>query len=120
MLSVRPRRVLTAILAVLAALCISAPAALADSQIRISGASASFQSYGEKFRIWDTACDNDSVYVLYQRGFSTERRINFTDGCNLMGLFDRSFAEHQSIRYKVCVNIPFGTDRCSGYQPDHT
>lgn len=78
--------VLVAVL--LSALLVSAPSAMADSQIPSGrmGASASFQSKGEKFRLWDTACDGNAVYILYQRSGATERRLTFSGGYK----FDRT------------------------------
>lgn len=99
--------------AVLGLLLVNAQPSLADSEWRIPGASASFQSYGEKFRLWDTACDGKSVYIIYQRLGASKREIRFSDGCGLMGLYDRNFAEGQPIAYKVCVNVVLGSDRCS-------
>jgi hypothetical protein len=106
--------------AVLGALLVWAQPSSADSQVRIEGASASFQSHGEKFRLWDTGCDGHAVYVLYQRAGGDERRITFNAGCRLMGFYDRDFDELQDIYYKVCVDIPFWPDRCSREVRDQT
>jgi hypothetical protein len=112
------RRAIIALATAIAVL-VGASSASADSAIRLPGGSASFQSHGEKFRIWDLGCDGNAVYVRYQRGFESEREIRFNGGCHQMGLYDRNFAEHQSIRYKVCID-DFGPDTCSGYRRDHT
>jgi hypothetical protein len=112
------KRVIIALVAT-AALLIGTGSAAADSQIRMPGASASFQSHGEKFRLWDLGCDGSGVLIIYQRGFEQQRTIRFNGGCHQMGLFDRTFVENQSIRYKVCVD-DLGPNTCSGWRRDHT
>jgi hypothetical protein len=83
-------------------------------------AGASFQSKGEKFRLWDNGCDGHPVYILYQRSGATERRLTFSGGCHQLALFDRDFTEKQTILYRVCVDIPFDVDPCSVYKFDRT
>jgi hypothetical protein len=117
----------TAAMATIAAVLLGAslggaqPAA-ADSQIPSDrmGATASFQSKGEKFRLWDTACDGNAVYILYQRSGAQERRLSLTGGCRQMALFDKDFTEGQTLLYRVCVDIPFDVDQCSVYRFDRT
>jgi hypothetical protein len=105
------------------AIALGAPTAAADSQIPTDrmGATASFQSHGEKFRLWDTACDGNAVYIKYQRSGASVRRLSFNGGCHKMALFDRNFTEGQQIHYTVCVDIPFDVDQCfAGWRYDRT
>jgi len=69
-------KVLT-VAAYLAALLGSAQTASADSWVRTKGASASFQSYGDKWRVWDTACDGRPVYIRihHRNGWKQELRF---------------------------------------------
>jgi hypothetical protein len=103
----------------------------ADSQIRGDGVSASFQSWGEKFRLWDTGCDDPGhgadydVYLVYKRYNASKRRIDYSGGCGTMALYDRNFREGQKIDYKVCVNWPWtelwgAGDKCSDWVRDTT
>jgi hypothetical protein len=110
-----------AVVALLAVLAVGTQQSSADSQVRIKGASASFQSWGEKFRIWDTGSDDSDVYVVYHRPGAGWPRIDYNGGYGTMGLFDRNFGELQDIYYKVCVDRrPFLRDRCSSLKKDKT
>jgi hypothetical protein len=108
------------VVALLSTLLVGAQPSVADSQVRINGASASFQSWGEKFRLWDTGSDGHAVYILYQRAGGSEQRITFNGGYGLMGLYDRNFGELQDIYYKVCVDRQWWRDRCSQEKQDKT
>src|SRR3954451_24214747 len=97
------------------AFALGAPTAAADSQIPTDrmGATASFQSRGEKFRLWDTACDANAVYIKYQRSGASVRRLSFNGGCHKRELFDRNFTESQHTHSTACVDTPFDVYQCS-------
>jgi hypothetical protein len=91
---------------------------LADSRVNGDGVGVSFQSRGEKFRIWDNGCDGHRVYVLYRLerpggGFGEHRRLDYDGGCRTMGLFRLTIDEGRDIVWNACVDIQFGRDRCS-------
>jgi hypothetical protein len=110
-----------AVATLVSALLAAAQPSRADSEIRTEGASASFQSWGEKFRIWDTGNDDSDVYLIYHRPGAGSPRIDYNGGYGTMGLFDQNFGELQDIYYKVCVDRrPFLRDRCSGWKKDKT
>lgn len=97
---------------------LAAPAAYADSSAAISGATATFTSYGEVFRLYDTACDGNPVYLKYSVNNGSERRLDHSGGCNTHAVYNLSFAEGARISYQACVNIRPGFDRCSGLATD--
>jgi hypothetical protein len=110
---------------------VGAPPTLADSRISMDGVAASFQSWGEKFRLWDTKCDgnddvngpkggDDPVYILYKRWNAKQRRLDYDGGCGTGTLFDLNFREGQIIDWKVCINAPWDFDRCSRSTRDRT
>jgi hypothetical protein len=96
----------------------AAQTSLADSNVNGDGVGASFQSKGEKFRLWDNGCDSHAVYILYRverpgGGFGAQRRLDYDGGCRTMGLFDLSLPEKRDIAWQACVNLQFQRDRCS-------
>jgi hypothetical protein len=131
-MKLRKAAVVVALLGVFAAA--GAQPSFADSQIRGDGVSASFQSWGEKFRLWDTECsDRPSnnggidyhVYLVYKRYNASERRIDYNSRCGTMALYDRNFYEGQKIDYKACVDFPWqelwgAGDHCSDWVRDTT
>jgi hypothetical protein len=95
-------------------LAFHAQPSFADSEVRNGdGASASFQSNDEKFRLWDTACDGRPVYLLYQLRTGAPQERHFNGGCRQMALYDLDFGEGQPIAYKACISIRFAPDDCS-------
>jgi hypothetical protein len=109
--------------AAVAALSLMAtPPALADSQVNGDGVGASFQSSGEKFRLWDNGCDGHAVYIRYRvfenNRWSSYRRMDYDGGCRTMGLFDLSLPEHMDLQWMACVNRQFLRDRCSFKEND--
>lgn len=100
--------------ACMAALLVGAQTASADSWVRTKGASASFQSYGDKWRVWDTACDGRSVYIRIHHRSGLKEELRFDNGrCGRMQLFNKEYAEGLPIAYKACVSIRFARDHCS-------
>jgi hypothetical protein len=106
-------RIAAAAALAIAALVLSTQPSLADSWVRQPGASASFQSAGDKFRAWDTACDGRSIYLRYQTRPGAEQRIGFSGGCHQQALWDLELAEDLPIAYRICIDIRFGADDCS-------
>jgi hypothetical protein len=97
----------------------------ADSNINGDGVGASFQSRGEKFRLWDNGCDGHAVYILYRVDPSdgrigAQRRLDYDGGCRTMGLFDLNLPEKLDVVWKTCVNLQFRRDRCSFDEIDKT
>ena len=98
----------------ISALALNAQPSFADSWVRGSAASASFQSNGDTFRVWDLKCDGKAVYILYDlRDGKPQRELRHNGGCNSMGLFKRNFPENLPIAYKACVSIRFARDVCT-------
>lgn len=95
-----------------------APAAQADSSASITGARATFTSDGDIFRLYDTRCDGNPVYLVYKLRGGSENRMDFSGGCNQFAKFNKNFAEGSRVEYKVCVDIRPGVDKCSGWTTD--
>ncbi|MGH4024776.1 MAG: hypothetical protein ACRDRV_09340 [Pseudonocardiaceae bacterium] len=98
---------------------IATPAAYADSSANIGGAHASFKSKGEIFRLSDTACDSHPVFLDYTV-LGSRHRVDFSGGCGKSATINLNVPENQTIKYKACVNIQGGPDRCSGTTTDRT
>ncbi|MCT2586087.1 hypothetical protein [Actinophytocola gossypii] len=97
----------------------TAPVAHADSSASTTGARATFTSYGEVFRLYDTKCDGNPVYLVYSVNNGTENRHNFSGGCGESAKYNKSFAEGAYVEYKACVDIRPGIDKCSGWSDDN-
>ena len=102
-----------------AALLIATPAAYADSSANIGGAHATFKSKGEIFRLSDTACDSHPVFLDYTV-LGSRHRVDFSGGCGKSSTINLNIPENQTIKYKACVNVQGGPDRCSGTTTDRT
>lgn len=103
----------------LAGAAFTAPAAFADSTANTTGAKATFTSDGEIFRLYDTSCDGNPVYIIYKISNSSENRIDYSGGCDTNGSYNKSYAENTRVDYKACVNINNLPDRCSGWSTDY-
>ncbi|WP_158853080.1 hypothetical protein [Saccharothrix deserti] len=94
------------------------PAAHADSSASTTGAEATFTSDGEIFRLYDTKCDGNPVYLVYKLRGGSENRMDFSGGCDKSAKYDKDFAENSRVEYKACVNINNAVDKCSGWSTD--
>ena len=103
----------------LAGAAFTAPAAFADSTASTTGAKATFTSEGEIFRLYDTSCDGNPVYIIYKISNGGENRIDYSGGCDTSGSYNKSYAENTKVDYKACVNINNLPDRCSGWSTDY-
>jgi hypothetical protein len=108
----------TAITLAVGGVVLAAPAAYADSRAAIDGARATFTSYGEVFRLYDTRCDSNPVYMVYKVNGGSEHRLDYSGGCGTHATYNLSFSEGARVTYKACVNIRPGFDRCSGWTTD--
>lgn len=96
-----------------------APAAHADSSASVPGAKATFTSSPAAFRVYDTACDGNSVYLVYRIG-GRERRLDLSIGCDESVSLGLLIAKGTRIDYKVCVSIKAVPDECSVWTTDRT
>jgi hypothetical protein len=96
-----------------------APAAHASSSASIPGAKATFNPDGEIFKLSDTACDDNPVYLRYSLRGGSENRHDFASGCNKSITYNKEFAEGSRVDYRVCVNVRGGVDKCSGWTTDY-
>lgn len=104
----------------LAGAAFTAPAAYADSSANTTaGAKATFTSDGEVFKLYDTKCDGNPVYLVYKISGGSENRIDYSGGCGTHGEYNKSYAENTRVEYKACVNIDNGFDKCSGWSTDY-
>jgi hypothetical protein len=104
----------------LAGAAFTATAAYADSSANTTaGAKATFTSSGEIFRLYDTNCDGNPVYLVYKVSGGSENRIDYSGGCDTHGEYNKSYAENTRIDYKACVNINNLPDKCSGWSTDY-
>lgn len=97
---------------------LAAPAAYADSRATIEGARATFTSHGEVFRLYDTQCDSNPVYLKYKVDGGSEHRLDYSGGCGTHAKYNMSFREGARIEYWACVNVRPGFDNCSGPATD--
>ena len=95
-----------------------APAAQADSSASVPGGRATFNSDREIFRVYDTVCDANPVYLVLKFPGGSENRLDFSGGCDKSATYDKEFKEGSSVKYKVCVNVRGGLDKCSGWTND--
>ena len=108
----------TAIAALFGASLLNGPMAAADSSASISGARATFTSHGEVFKLYDTSCDGNPVYLRYKINGGSENRLDYSGGCDTHASYNLSFAEGARVEYRACVDIRPGVDRCSGWSSD--
>lgn len=108
----------TAVAALFGASLINGPSALADSSASTTGARATFTSYGEVFKLYDTSCDGNPVYLRYKVNGGGENRLNHSGGCDTNASYNLSFSEGAKVEYRACVDIRPGIDRCSGWASD--
>lgn len=75
------------------------------------GARATFIFYGEIFRLCDTACDGNPVYLEYWfKGI--ERRLDHSGGCGTHATWNLDLPENKRITCQACVNIRSCFYRC--------
>jgi hypothetical protein len=72
------------------------------------------------FRVSDTLCDNHSVYAQYQRAGASTRTLRNSKGCHTYADFHRGFTRGQTIKYRVCVDVPLQRDKCGKWKWDTT
>lgn len=100
----RKRKIATAAATLVGAVALFPSPASADSQAAIEGARATFTSSGEIFRLYDTACDGNPVYLKYWFN-GVERRLDHSGGCGTHAAWNLDLPENRRITYQACVNI---------------
>ena len=108
-----------AAMAVVGAAFTTAAASADSSANTTAGAKATFTSSGEIFRLYDTKCDGNPVYLVYKINGGSENRIDYSGGCDTNGEYNKSYAENTRVEYKACVNINNLPDKCSGWSTDY-
>lgn len=106
------------LVAVTGALLVSPSRAWAgnDNTAYVNGAQADFHHRDDSFVLFDTACDSHSVYITYGKiGYAGSWRLDLKTGCGTSAKWNLDFIEGNDITFKVCVDIQFGTDRCSDW-----
>jgi hypothetical protein len=115
------RRLLTragvAIAVAASGVLLAAPTASASGTATIEGAQATFQSHGDVFRLYDTRCDGNPVYLVYKVAGS-EHRLDNSGGCGSHSTYNLSFPNGKGISYKACVDKNAWPDKCSGWTDD--
>jgi hypothetical protein len=98
----------------------AATAAHADGSSSVRGASATFISYGDKFRVCDTSLDGYNAYVDYtyvRIDGSYQTGTHFvTTGNGTCGTFDHDFGEGRPVNFRACVQFPLGVDPCDTWR----
>ncbi|MFF8908080.1 hypothetical protein [Streptomyces olivaceoviridis] len=79
-----------------------------------------YRSGTDDFRVSDTSCDGRSVYTQYQRAGASTVRLNHKGGCGTQVVVDRDFANGQTIKYRVCIDVPVARDICGPWKRDTT
>jgi hypothetical protein len=102
------------------ALLMATPAAYANTTANIEGARATFESSnGGVFRLYDTQCDSDPVFLDYT--FQGHRhRLDYSGGCGTHATYNLHLPPGKKITYKACVNRDARPDKCSGQTDDLT
>jgi hypothetical protein len=110
---------------VAAAVLGTSSAAFAGIGVSTTGASLYCNTYNDGgFRghadCWlsDTSADSHSVYALLQvDGYATHRYNNTGGNGTTLNFTDRFSSDvvHWDYHYKVCRNVQFGSDNCSGW-----
>lgn len=83
-------------------------------------ARVNYWSSTDDFRLSDTLCDGHAVYAQYQRAGASTRTLHDTKGCRTHSDYNGTFTDGQTIKYRVCVNLPFERDNCSSWKWDST
>ena len=58
------------------------------------------------------------MYLVYKINNGSENRLDFSGGCDENSSYDKSYSKGTTVKYKVCVDIRPGVDRCSGWSSD--
>jgi hypothetical protein len=93
-----------------------------DGWVDVPGATGKFISYGDKFKVCDTAWDLMQVYLDYRYwrkdGTLQEERHYLATGDDTCATWDHNFGEGLIVLFQVCVDNPFGDipDSCSMWE----
>ena len=82
------------------------------------GAKVTFDSATNKFVLYDTKCDAHPVYANYRIKDGGDQRHDYQGGCGNSTSWTIS-GEGGQIKYRACVNVQRGFDKCSGWKTDH-
>ncbi|WP_037305214.1 hypothetical protein [Amycolatopsis orientalis] len=91
----------------------TAAPAFADNSARITGALAVFTPGGDVFRLYDTACDGDPVYLKYWI-HGRETRHDHSGGCGTHATYNLNLNRGVRVEFQACRNVRFAPDSCSG------
>lgn len=91
-----------------------------DATSSVTGSTATFLNYGDKFRVCDTSLDGWNSYVDYnyvRKDGSYQEGAHFvTSGNGTCGTFDHDFGEGRVVNFRACVEIFPYTDICADWK----
>lgn len=95
-----------------------APADALVTAVYTRGSRGAWDSTGDKFRISDTKCDGNPVYLKWQWSKEHDRavRLNFDGGCGSSYLFGVQVPSGASyVTFQACENVNNQPDDCSAW-----
>ena len=85
--------------------------------VGVPGVNVSLYPKTNAIIVFDTLCDDDSVYGFWKTDGGAEIRINNKDGCGTVVLAHVPIGDGTFVYYKACVDRSWPTsDLCSGWQ----
>jgi hypothetical protein len=81
------------------------------------GAKVTFDSGTNTFVLYDTKCDAHLVYADYKIKDGGDQRHDYQGGCGNSTSWTIP-DEGGQVRYRACVNVQRGFDKCSGWKTD--
>ncbi|MFF3547498.1 hypothetical protein ACFYXD_37415 [Streptomyces platensis] len=91
------------------------PASASTRTIKTTGAKLKFHSKGDRFVLYDTACDNHEIYVEWNVGTFGPIEEHFSGGCHKHRTFKHKWKKNATVRYHLCRNVQWGSDNCTVY-----
>lgn len=91
--------------------------ASAVSYLEVPGAAAKFDH--DYINIYDTACDDDSVYIQWKTEGGSTIKVPNTRGCGTVDKYDIPMSLGTKVYFRVCVDKSWPTaDKCSAWDWD--
>ncbi|MBE1580415.1 hypothetical protein ACFORH_43380 [Amycolatopsis roodepoortensis] len=101
---------------VMAAALVGFPAASHAGTVGVPGVNVSLYPRSNAIIVFDTLCDDDSVYGFWKTDGGAEIRINNKGGCGTAVPANVPIGDGTYVSYKACVDRSWPTsDLCSGW-----
>jgi hypothetical protein len=104
-------------LALLGTPLIASASASNSDTAEITGARTVIGIWGHGMSVYDTACDDDSVYGNWKTYSGKTQKVTNTNGCGTKDFGDIPMGSGTQIYFRVCVDKSWPTsDKCSGWE----